>query len=133
MFQQNSLANISMVKKILVTKLPTFIMDTSDAICSLKYIKFTDDYKNCHPFKMDICSLYTDILIAEGHTILKYYLNAILMKIYQLFQHYIIIIQQMKQCIYFYSVIIFLSTSQYIDIYIIYIYILVHILASVIF
>ena len=59
----------------LVTKLPTFVKDTSDVICLCKDIKFTDDYLYRYLFTMDICSLCTNIPTAEGLAALKYYLE----------------------------------------------------------
>ena len=59
----------------LVTKLPTFIKDTSDVISLCKDYKFTDDYLCRYLFTMDICSPYTNIPTAEGLAALKYYLE----------------------------------------------------------
>ena len=59
----------------LVTKLPTFIKDTTDVIRLCKDFKFTDDYQYRYLFTMDICSLYTNIPTAEGLAALRYYLK----------------------------------------------------------
>ena len=59
----------------LVTKLPTFIKDTSDVIRLCKDIKFTNDYLHRYLFTMDICSLCTNIPTTEGLAALKYYLE----------------------------------------------------------
>ena len=59
----------------LVTKLQTFIKDTSDVIRLCKNFKFTDDYQYRYLFTMDISSLCTNIPTAEGLSALKYYLE----------------------------------------------------------
>ena len=59
----------------LVTKLPTFIKDTSDVIRLCKDIKFTDDYQYRYLSTMDIRSLSTNIHTEEGLAALKYYLE----------------------------------------------------------
>ena len=58
-----------------VTKFPTFIKDSSDAIRLLKDVKCTDDYQIRHLFTMDMCFLYTNTPTAEGLAALKYYLE----------------------------------------------------------
>ena len=59
----------------IVTKLPTFIKDTSDVIRLCKDFKFTDDYQCRYLFTMDICSLCTNIPTAEGLAAHRYYLE----------------------------------------------------------
>ena len=55
----------------LVTKLQTFIKDTSVVIRLCKELKFTDDYQYRYLFTMDICSLCTNIPKAEDLAALK--------------------------------------------------------------
>ena len=59
----------------IVTKLPTFIKNTSDVLRLCKDFKFIDDCLYRHLFTMDICSLCTNIPTAEGLAALKYYLE----------------------------------------------------------
>ena len=58
-----------------VTKLQTFIRDTSDVNRLLRDIKFTVDYPNRYLFTMDICSPCTNIPTASALFALKYYLE----------------------------------------------------------
>ena len=59
----------------LITKLPTFIKDKSDAIRLFACYEFTDNYQNRYLFTIDICSPYTNIPAAEGLAALRYYLE----------------------------------------------------------
>ena len=57
----------------LVTKLPTFIKDTPNAIRLFYDFRSTDDYRHRYLFTMDICSLCINVPTA-GLAALKYYL-----------------------------------------------------------
>ncbi|KAJ8031993.1 hypothetical protein HOLleu_25387 [Holothuria leucospilota] len=59
----------------LVTRLPTYIKDTSDSIRLFNDFTFRGDESNRYLFTMDICSLYTNIPTADGLRALEHFLD----------------------------------------------------------
>ena len=56
-----------------VTRLPTYIKDTNDAIRTFKQFEFAGQHR--HLFTMDVTALYTSIPIKDGLQALPYFLN----------------------------------------------------------
>ena len=57
----------------LVTRLPTYIKDTNDAIRTFKQFEFAGQHR--HLFTMDVTALYTSIPIKDSLQALQYFLN----------------------------------------------------------